>query len=521
VVVTVNGITQNFPENYSTNDTVLTFTDPPASNSVIRVLQQAMIGTSIVPIDGSVTTSKLASGLTLSGSTTLSGNLAFSGTGTRILGDMSNGTIANRMAFQTSTANGATTIMALPNGTGLNSQLLLRSSSAAADDSFGQVVLVGGSEFRIATGAAGTGTNLPLTIVTSGSERMRVDTSGNVAIGTSTTTNRFAVVSGVSAFFSSSTAAMTLGSQAGVSAVFKNNASSVGGGYGLAVNVIGSGLSSLQSMSFDTATAYDLALQPAGGNVGIGVTPSAWRSINRALQIGTNTCIVNVDASTNSAVDFGTNFYFDSSGDIRYLINSFSGRYRQQGGNHTFSSGGSGTVGNIITETQLLSVGIGTSLALQGATPQSGTGITFPATQSASSNANTLDDYEEGTWTPVLSRASSEPTITYGAREGKYTKIGNMVTVSISIHNITVSAAGSGNNRITGLPFAMSGQTYNFGGSLGFNDAFTNTVYAAMMDSNGSTSLFFRSGTGRSQSYDNGGWSSGGYLTLTFTYFTS
>jgi hypothetical protein len=110
VVVTINGITQNHPENYSTNGTTLTFTDPPAANSVIRVLQQAVIGTSIVPIDGSVstskladgsvTTSKLASGLTLS-SANLSGGS---------INDMTiGGTTANTGAFTTLSANNITT----------------------------------------------------------------------------------------------------------------------------------------------------------------------------------------------------------------------------------------------------------------------------------------------------------------------------------------------------------------------------------------------------------------------------
>jgi hypothetical protein len=46
------------------------------------------------------------------------------------------------------------------------------------------------------------------------------------------------------------------------------------------------------------------------------------------------------------------------------------------------------------------------NIGIGGATPTaSGTGITFPATASASTNANTLDDYEEGTWTaPTYSR---------------------------------------------------------------------------------------------------------------------
>jgi hypothetical protein len=47
-----------------------------------------------------------------------------------------------------------------------------------------------------------------------------------------------------------------------------------------------------------------------------------------------------------------------------------------------------------------------TTIGVGGATPSaSGSGISFPATQSASSDANTLDDYEEGTWTPTTSTA--------------------------------------------------------------------------------------------------------------------
>jgi hypothetical protein len=76
VIVTVNGITQNSPENYYVNDTTLTFTDAPAVDSVIRVMQQAVLGTSIVPVDGSVTNSKLAPNLTLTGGVNITGNIS-------------------------------------------------------------------------------------------------------------------------------------------------------------------------------------------------------------------------------------------------------------------------------------------------------------------------------------------------------------------------------------------------------------------------------------------------------------
>jgi hypothetical protein len=88
----------------------------------------------------------------------------------------------------------------------------------------------------------------------------------------------------------------------------------------------------------------------------------------------------------------------------------------------------------------------GQTLALDSAVPNSGTGITFPATQFASSNANTLDDYEEGIWTPSVGG-----TATYNNQAGHYTKIGNLVKLRFVIH-INVLGTGS-TTTITGAPF--------------------------------------------------------------------
>jgi len=90
-----------------------------------------------------------------------------------------------------------------------------------------------------------------------------------------------------------------------------------------------------------------------------------------------------------------------------------------------------------------------------GTTTADGIGITFPATQSASSDANTLDDYEEGTWTPGVSFGGGTTGITYITQSGQYTKIGRQVTV---IANVTLSSKGSstGDATLTGLPFTNS-----------------------------------------------------------------
>ena len=80
--------------------------------------------------------------------------------------------------------------------------------------------------------------------------------------------------------------------------------------------------------------------------------------------------------------------------------------------------------------------------------------VTFPAVQSPSADINTLDDYEEGTWTPVLVPGSGS-TQTYTLQIGSYTKIGRMVFLKghMSINSLGNAAGDIG---IGGLPFASS-----------------------------------------------------------------
>ncbi len=100
------------------------------------------------------------------------------------------------------------------------------------------------------------------------------------------------------------------------------------------------------------------------------------------------------------------------------------------------------------------------NLGLGAATPTtSGTGITFPATQSASSNANTLDDYEEGTFTPTVTLGGGSTGITYSRQEGNYTKIGDTVRIFIVI-NLSNKGSSTGVINIQPLPF-----TPNTGGT--------------------------------------------------------
>ena len=96
-----------------------------------------------------------------------------------------------------------------------------------------------------------------------------------------------------------------------------------------------------------------------------------------------------------------------------------------------------------------------TTIGVGNATPAaSGSGITFPATQSASSDANTLDDYEEGTFTPTMSGATGGP-VTLSTATGQYTKIGNVVNFRLRVTVSNANSAGGAIN-INGLPFTCS-----------------------------------------------------------------
>lgn len=111
--------------------------------------------------------------------------------------------------------------------------------------------------------------------------------------------------------------------------------------------------------------------------------------------------------------------------------------------------------GMILPSTTLTTPIVATTMGVGGATPStSGAGITFPATQSASTDANTLDDYEEGTWTPFMQAGGSPATgVTYTTQAGTYVKIGQFVYVQLML-SWTNKGTASGVWQIGGLPFA-------------------------------------------------------------------
>jgi hypothetical protein len=194
------------------------------------------------------------------------------------------------------------------------------------------------------------------------------------------------------------------------------------------------------------------------GTVGIGTNPSVFAT--PALQVGSKTALYQ---GADAGPVLGNNFYFTGAANV-YINTGYASAYQLNAtGDHVWYSAPSGTAGNNVSLTQLLIVNKDKSLALQGASYATGTGITFPATQSASSDANTLDDYEEGTFTPTVTSGITSPT--YSLQQGWYTKIGNTVYVTgrLELNGGTTNGNTIG---IGGLPFTVyqgTGQTFPVG----------------------------------------------------------
>jgi hypothetical protein len=96
--------------------------------------------------------------------------------------------------------------------------------------------------------------------------------------------------------------------------------------------------------------------------------------------------------------------------------------------------------------------------------------IRFPAAQVANSNANALDDYEEGVWTPILSDGTNNFTMVSN-QNGRYTKIGRVVHFEAECGTSSIGSA-SGDLKLIGLPFASASSTSEGSCSIGFLRSF-------------------------------------------------
>jgi hypothetical protein len=433
------------------------------------------LGTSL--ITPSITNSGLTSGrvvyTTTGGQETSSANLLYSGGDLTIFG-ITAGRGTNAIA--TNTAFGVSSLFLVTTGLD-NTAIGYNAGGRVSSGNYnvflgrdaGQYVTTGNYNIFIGVGSGTTSAN---------------PTSGITAVGS----NTGKVVTGRDNTFIGANAgeALTSGNQNVFVGTYNQTLATGSGGLmttGSANAIFGNFNGNQNSLDIRTASNWIVLSDGDGGpkfvvngttkNTSLPGSSSAYNSssgtFDSTLQIGSNLQLMSFAAGANTQSQFGSNVYYD--GGYRAIAGGAGSSKLFIGASGIFEFAGAASLtsaGDLISYTKTLDCGgLAFTVALQGATSVTGTGITFPPTQFASSNANTLDDYEEGTWTPTFVSAVN-PTYTFTSFLATYIKIGRLVTLGLRF--VVASASGGSGSvlQIGGFPFTC--ETGNMhSGVVGWN----------------------------------------------------
>ena len=204
---------------------------------------------------------------------------------------------------------------------------------------------------------------------------------------------------------------------------------------------LNTGIWSSAADTFNISTAGSKRIEiTSGGNVGIGCTPA--RDFQLYRSSGNAQFSITSGTSNSAYLNLG-----DTDDD------NIGGIYYDNGNNRIVFRANTTDIARMESDGTLRVIDGDLKIATAGH------GIDFSANSHAGGmTSETLDGYEEGTFTITVGTSGNAPTISgTSSWTGQYTKIGNVVHVNGYISSVNVTAVGTGNTKISGLPFASAG----------------------------------------------------------------